>query len=66
MSSDVQESAGYQNLITEMSDYQHIAKLSKPEQTPDFPFELKVHLRSAGHCNLLAETIGKALSSKRV
>ena len=65
MSSDVQESASYQNLITEMSDYQHIAKLSKPEQTPDFPFELKVHLRSAGHCNLLAETIGKALSSKR-
>lgn len=57
---------GYDNLISEVSDYRQGSQPQKPEQSPDFPFELKVHItRGEGHAKAFAELLGKRLSSDR-
>jgi hypothetical protein len=56
----------YDNLVVAVSDYEIGFQPKKPEQTPDFPFELKVHItRGEGHARAFAELIGKRLSSDR-
>ena len=41
-SSVVTETAAYDNLITDVENYEHGFQPEKPEKTPDFPFELSV------------------------
>jgi len=56
----------YDNLVGEVADYKQGFQPKKPEQTPDFPLELKVHItRGEGHAKAFAELIGKRLSSDR-
>ena len=56
----------YDNLVGEVADYTQGFQPKKPEQTPDFPFELKVHItRGEGHAKAFAERLGKRLSSDR-
>ncbi len=57
---------GYDNLVGEVADYKQGFQPKKPEETPDFPFELKVHItRGEGHAKAFAELLGKRLSSDR-
>ena len=56
----------YDNLVVAVSGYKIGFQPKKPEQTPDFPFELKVHItRGEGNAQAFAELIGKRLSSDR-
>ena len=64
-STAVAETAAYDNLIADVANYEHGFQPDKPEKTPDFPFELKVHIWRAGEAQQFARTIGKRLSSDR-
>jgi hypothetical protein len=61
----VAESATYDNLVADVENYEKGFQPPKPEKTPDFPFELKVHIWRAGEAQLFARTIGKKLSSSQ-
>ena len=64
-SSVVTETTAYDNLIADVENYEHGFQPEKPEKTPDFPFELKVHIWRAGEAQQFARTLGKRLSSDR-
>ena len=61
----VPESVSYNNLINEVADYEQRFQPKRPEKTPDFPFELKVHVWRAGEAQRLARTLQKRLTSDR-
>ncbi|NVK05826.1 MAG: hypothetical protein HWD92_13455 [Flavobacteriia bacterium] len=63
--SKVTESAAYDNLVADVENYEKGFQPPKPDKTPDFPFELKVHIWRAGEAQLFARTIGKKLSSSQ-
>ena len=65
VSPSVAESTPYDNLIASVADYRQGFQPEKPEATPDFPFELKVHIWRAGEAEQFARTIGRKLSSDR-
>lgn len=61
----VAESAPYENLIADVAGYQQGFQPDKPPKSPDFPFELKVHIWRAGEAEQFARTICRKLSSDR-
>jgi hypothetical protein len=61
----VAESAAYDNLISEVQNYEEGFQPPKPEKKPDFPFELKVHIWRAGEAQQFARAMTKRLSSDR-
>ena len=61
----VPESVSYNNLLDEVADYEQGFQPKRPEKTPDFPFELKVHVWRAGEAQRLALTLQKRLTSDR-
>lgn len=59
------ESAAYDNLISNVQNYEEGFQPPKPLKKPDFPFELKVHIWREGEAQQFARTINKCLRSDR-
>ena len=55
----VPESVSYDNLIDEVAEYEQGFQPKRPEKTPDFPFELKMHVWRAREAQRLARTLQK-------